>query len=69
MPKLMPLSVVIIEIAQHYNLTRRAFLAAFRSKKHIIILRLEQKVLDFSKAFQINIDSKIAIEDLTAVLN
>jgi hypothetical protein len=31
-------------------------------------LRLEQKVLDFSKAFQINIDSKIAIEDLTAVL-
>jgi hypothetical protein len=29
---------------------------------------LEQKVLDFSKAFQININTKISIEDLTAVL-
>jgi hypothetical protein len=28
----------------------------------------EQKVLDFSKAFQINIDTKIAIDDLNAVL-
>jgi predicted transcriptional regulator/DNA-binding XRE family transcriptional regulator len=62
----------IIEIAQHYNLTRESFfLAALRSYQEAhnnYFEDLEQKVLDFSKSFQINIDSKIAIEDLTAVL-
>ena len=62
----------IIEIAQHYNLTRESFfLAALRSYQEAhnnYFEDLEQKVLDFSKAFQININTKISIEDLTAVL-
>jgi predicted transcriptional regulator/DNA-binding XRE family transcriptional regulator len=62
----------IIEIAQHYNLTRESFfLAALRSYQEAhnnYFEELEQKVLDFSKAFHININAKISIEELTAVL-
>jgi predicted transcriptional regulator len=53
-------------------LTRESFfLAALRSYQEAhnnYFEDLEQKVLDFSKAFQININTKISIEDLTAVL-
>ena len=62
----------IIEIAQHYNLTRESFfLASLRSYQEAhnnYFEDLEQKVLDFSKAFYVNIDSKISIEELTAIL-
>lgn len=62
----------IIEIAQHYNLTRESFfLAALRSYQEAhnnYFEDLEQKVLDFSKAFCVNIETKISIEELTAIL-
>ena len=62
----------VIEIAQHYNLTRESFfLAALRSYQEAhnnYFEDLEQKVLDFSKAFHVNIDTKISVDELTAVL-
>ena len=62
----------IIEIAQHYNLTRESFfLAALRSYQEAhnnYFEDLELKVLQFSKAFHINIDTKISIEELSAIL-
>lgn len=62
----------IIEIAQHYNLTRESFfLAALRSYQEAqnnYFEDLEQKVLLFSKAFQVDIDSKVSLEDLSAIL-
>jgi predicted transcriptional regulator/DNA-binding XRE family transcriptional regulator len=62
----------IIEIAQHYNLTRESFfLAALRSYQEAqnnYFEDLEQKVLLFSKAFQVNIDSKVSLKDLSAIL-
>ena len=62
----------IIEIAQHYNLTRESFfLAALRSYQEAhnnYFEDLELKVLQFSKAFHIDIDTKISIEELSAIL-
>ena len=62
----------IIEIAQHYNLTRESFfLAALRSYQEAhnnYFEDLEQKVLDFSKAFHVDINAKISLEELTAIL-
>ena len=62
----------IIEIAQHYNLSRESFfLAALRSYQEAhnnYFEDLEQKVLDFSKAFHINMNNKISLEELTAIL-
>lgn len=62
----------IIEIAQHYNLSRESFfLAALRSYQEAhsnYFEDLEEKVIAFSKSFQINLDSKITIEELEAIL-
>lgn len=62
----------IIEIAQHYNLTRESFfLAALRSYQEAqnnYFEDLEQKVLQFSKAFHVNVDSNVSLEDLSAIL-
>lgn len=62
----------IIEIAQHYNLTRESFfLAALRSYQEAhnnYFEDLEQKVLQFSASFHINIETKISIEELSAIL-
>jgi len=62
----------IIEIAQHYNLTRESFfLAALRSYQEAhnnYFEDLEQKVLLFCKAFQVNLDSNISVEELSAIL-
>ncbi|MBZ4036917.1 helix-turn-helix domain-containing protein [Flavobacterium sp. 17A] len=62
----------IIEIAQHYNLSRESFfLAALRSYQEAhsnYFEDLEEKVIAFSKSFQINLDSKISIEELEAIL-
>lgn len=62
----------IIEIAQHYNLTRESFfLAALRSYQEAhnnYFEDLEQKVLQFSKAFHVNIDTKISLEEMAAIL-
>lgn len=62
----------IIEIAQHYNLSRESFfLAALRSYQEAhnnYFEDLEQKVLDFSKAFHINMNEKISLDELAAIL-
>ncbi len=62
----------IIEIAQHYNLSRESFfLAALRSYQEAhnnYFEDLEQKVLDFSKAFHVNMNDKISLEELMAIL-
>jgi predicted transcriptional regulator/DNA-binding XRE family transcriptional regulator len=62
----------IIEIAQHYNLTRESFfLASLRSYQEAhnnYFEDLEEKVLSFCKAFHINIDANISIEELSAIL-
>ena len=62
----------IIEIAQHYNLSRESFfLAALRSYQEAhnnYFEDLEQKVLDFSKAFHVSMNDRISLEELTAIL-
>ena len=62
----------IIEIAQHYNLTRESFfLASLRSYQEAhnnYFDDLEQKVLSFCAAFRINMDAKISLEELSAIL-
>ena len=62
----------IIEIAQHYNLTRESFfLAALRSYQEAhnnYFEDLEKKVLDFSKAFHVNMNTKISVDELKAIL-
>jgi hypothetical protein len=62
----------IIEIAQHYNLTRESFfLASLRSYQEAhnnYFEDLEAKVLLFCKAFHVNIDSNITTEELSAIL-
>jgi predicted transcriptional regulator/DNA-binding XRE family transcriptional regulator len=62
----------IIEIAQHYNLSRESFfLAALRSYQEAhnnYFEDLEDKVIDFSKAFHIDINNKISLEELAAIL-
>jgi predicted transcriptional regulator/DNA-binding XRE family transcriptional regulator len=62
----------IIEIAQHYNLTRESFfLASLRSYQEAhnnYFEDLEEKVLSFCKAFHINTDANISIEELSAIL-
>jgi predicted transcriptional regulator/DNA-binding XRE family transcriptional regulator len=62
----------IIEIAQHYNLTRESFfLASLRSYQEAhnnYFDDLEEKVLSFCKAFHINIESQISLEELSAIL-
>lgn len=64
----------IIEIAQHYNLTRESFfLASLRSYQEAhnnYFDDLEQKVISFCNAFHINIDShsQITLEELSAIL-
>ena len=62
----------IIEIAQHYNLTRESFfLASLRSYQEAhnnYFEDLEEKVLLFCKAFHINTDANISIGELSAIL-
>ncbi|MFI0492304.1 helix-turn-helix domain-containing protein, partial [Flavobacterium sp.] len=62
----------IIEIAQHYNLTRESFfLASLRSYQEAhnnYFDDLEQKVVSFCKAFHVNLESKISLEELSAIL-
>jgi predicted transcriptional regulator/DNA-binding XRE family transcriptional regulator len=62
----------IIEISQHYNLTRESFfLASLRSYQEAhnnYFEDLEQKVLLFCNAFHVRLDSKISLEDLAAIL-
>lgn len=62
----------IIEIAQHYNLTRESFfLASLRSyqEAHTNYFEdLEQKVMQFFQSFYVNTEVQISIEELTAIL-
>jgi predicted transcriptional regulator/DNA-binding XRE family transcriptional regulator len=62
----------IIEIAQHYNLTRESFfLAALRSYQEAhnnYFEELEEKVLLFCKAFHIDGETTISIDELSAIL-
>ncbi len=62
----------IIEIAQHYNLTRESFfLASLRSyqEAHTNYFEdLEEKVIQFFKSFHVNMEVQISIEELTAIL-
>ena len=62
----------IIEIAQHYNLTRESFfLASLRSyqEAHTNYFEdLEQKVIQFFQSFHVNMELQISIEELTAIL-
>jgi predicted transcriptional regulator len=62
----------IIEIAQHYNLTRESFfLASLRSYQEAhnnYFEDLEEKVVQFSKAFHVDIESDISLEELSAIL-
>nr|WP_309758010.1 XRE family transcriptional regulator [Flavobacterium sp.] len=62
----------IIEIAQHYNLTRESFfLASLRSyqEAHTNYFEdLEQKVIQFFQSFYVNTEVQISIEELTAIL-
>jgi predicted DNA-binding protein YlxM (UPF0122 family) len=59
----------IIEIAQHYNLTREFFwLLCVRIKKHTNYFEdLEQKI-QFFQSFHVNMEVQISIEELTAIL-
>lgn len=62
----------IIEIAQHYNVSRESFfLAALRSYQEAqnnYFEDLEEKVIQFSKAYQIDLESKIESEELREIL-
>ncbi|CAM3891571.1 XRE family transcriptional regulator [Flavobacterium branchiophilum] len=62
----------IIEISQHYNLTRESFfLASLRSYQEAhnnYFEDLEQKVIDFSQSFRIDLDNKITLAEMTAIL-
>jgi predicted transcriptional regulator/DNA-binding XRE family transcriptional regulator len=62
----------IIEIAQHYNLTRESFfLASLRSYQEAhnnYFEDLEEKVLLFCKAFHITNTTNISINELSAIL-
>ena len=62
----------IIEIAQHYNLTRESFfLASLRSyqEAHTNYFEdLEEKVSQFFKSFHVNMEVQISTEELTAIL-
>ncbi len=62
----------IIEIAQHYNLTRESFfLASLRSYQEAhnnYFDELEQKVLSFCVGFHIDPKVKISLAELTAIL-
>jgi hypothetical protein len=57
----------IIEIAQHYNLTRESFLASLRSAHTNYFEDLEQKSYSFP-IFHVNMEVQISIEELTAIL-
>ena len=62
----------IIEIAQHYNLSRESFfLASLRSYQEAhnnYFEELEEKVLLFCKAFHVDVTTNISIEELKAIL-
>lgn len=62
----------IIEIAQHYNLTRESFflasLRSYQEAQNNYFEDLEQKVVSFWKGFHINPNATISIEELSAIL-
>jgi predicted transcriptional regulator/DNA-binding XRE family transcriptional regulator len=62
----------IIEIAQHYNLTRESFfLASLRSYQEAhnnYFEDLEEKVVQFSKAFHVDLESEVSLDELSAIL-
>lgn len=62
----------IIEIAQHYNLSRESFyLASLRSYQEAhnnYFEELEEKVLHFCKAFHLDVTVTISIDELKAIL-
>lgn len=62
----------IIEIAQHYNFSRESFYLAsvrsFQEANNNYFDDLEQSVLKFSKAYQIDLDQIITSKDLEEIL-
>jgi len=62
----------IIEIAQNYNFTRESFFLAsvrsFQEANNNYFDDLEQDVLKFTKAYQIDLDKPIASKDLEEIL-
>ncbi|MEM5565789.1 helix-turn-helix domain-containing protein [Psychroserpens sp. AS72] len=62
----------IIEIAQHYNFSRESFFLAsvrtFQEANNNYFDDLEQQVLKFSKAYQIDLTKPIASDDLEEIL-
>ena len=62
----------IIEIAQHYNFSRENFYLAsvrsFQEANNNYFEDLEQSVLKFSKAYQIDLDQTITSKDLEEIL-
>ena len=63
----------IVEIAQHYNLIWESFflavLLSYQEAHNNYFKDLELKALQFFKAFLVNIDSKISIIELSAILS
>lgn len=62
----------IIEIAKHYNFSRESFYLAsvrsFQEANNNYFEDLEQSVLKFAKAYQIDLDKKITSNDLVDIL-
>ncbi len=62
----------IIEIAQHYNFSRESFFLAsvrsFQEANNNYFDDLEQQVLKFSKAYQVDLTTPIASKDLEEIL-
>jgi len=62
----------IIEIAKHYNFSRESFFLAsvrsFQEANNNYFEDLEQSVLKFSKAYQIDLDQTITSKDLEEIL-
>ncbi|UOX34725.1 XRE family transcriptional regulator [Flavobacterium sediminilitoris] len=62
----------IIEIAQHYNLSRESFflasLRSYQEAQNNYFEDLEQKVEHFAKAFHVDLDLQISLDELKAIL-
>jgi len=62
----------IIEIAKHYNFSRESFFLAsvrsFQEANNNYFDDLEQQVLKFSKAYQVNLNRKLTANDLEEIL-
>ncbi|WP_046757631.1 helix-turn-helix domain-containing protein [Kordia jejudonensis] len=62
----------IIEIAQHYSFSRESFylasLRSFQEANHNYFDELEQRVLEFSKTYQVDLTQRISSEELKEIL-